>query len=932
MKRPIVIIITGIVFLICSSIYYYYDTYKWQLGLYSEMLKDELRTSLNDYDQFFSEVTNNILLLINEDELSNLFQFQSEKDNQNVRNRIAVLYNRYDDILLELKVLDTSGNCYVLRRGDNKVFVSQYNKDIRVEDFKEQIEFDNQESTLRYKQPLATNSYIYGYVILKIKQEAFFTHLLKNFIAKANQIEWICTDSSKIIYTTNNTLQFINLKQHIAEQQGWFLHDVYLNNTKESVLTVYDTLRVNNNNIKIGFSVLKQPITTSILKNFMLVGIITFIIVLVLIIAFVYYINKSIINAKRLSQSEDALRKVIYYLPVGVILLDKEKRIKQVNRAALQIFEYEDEDMLLEVEATHQNIFENKKVLDKVEITQSSNKYILQSKHGEKQVILNESIPFYLQHELYSIEVFVEITPVEAFKSDSGNHATLAKNTFIANISHELRTPLNGIIGMTDIMLLSTSIPERENEMLRIVKRSADTLLALINDILDFSKIESGKLEVESIPVDLPHEIENVIGEFALQAKQRRLDLGWESSIDLPKDYIGDPLRIKQVLTNLISNSLKFTSEGTVKLFVEKSVSVSGASVLKFTISDTGIGIKREKIKEIFQSFAQEDQSTTRQFGGTGLGTSISKHLVTLMGGEIWAESPSLLSNNPEYPGSDFCFTLPYITKREEKNFDFSNVLSFSEIQAMVITDDALQVSSITKNMAALGLQYNIMAPSQETILLLQKSTNIQLLIVDQRPDFNGLDFMQELYNHSLHKEYLIMLQSSDYEKLNTNVGRKLGADIYIRKPVKIDSFKSFILKNFPNIKDKKSLVGKIVNQNLKILVVEDNFFNQKVASNLFRNLGFVIDIANDGVEALEKSKKEVYDIVFMDVYMPGLNGFDTTKELKQINADCPIIAMTANTESIIQEQVFECGMDDIIIKPAQREEINRMLLKWCAQ
>ncbi len=935
MKRPIVIVIASIVFLIVSSVYYYFDTYRWQLGLYRDMLADELSTGARNYNQYFSEAKNNILLLINEEELSGLFKFNSPKDNQGIRNRINLLYNRYDNVLIELKVIDTSGNSYSLSKGDNNVFISCYQKLSKIEGFKEQVAFNDEEKNIIYNQPLYSDTYVYGYVVLTMKSNAFYDEIFKNFAQKDNQIEWIVNESQGIVYATNKALKLCSeCKDEMAlhKDYGWLIHNVYIEDRKQTVLTTYRTLKAHNEDVKMGFSVLKGPITKSILKNFILVGVVTTLVVLLVMAAFVHQINKNRINAKRLSQSEEALRKVLYYLPVGVILLDKERRIRQVNKAALNIFEYEDEDLLINTEGNHRIIFEKKKVLQKVSITSSSNKFVFAGPQGEKQVILNESIPFYLQHELYTIEVFIEITPVEQFQGEDATHATLAKNTFIANISHELRTPLNGIIGMTDIILLSNNMPDRENEMLCIVKRSADTLLALINDILDFSKIESGKLEVESIPFNLKQEVENVIGEFSLQAKQRRLDLSWESSIDLPEDYIGDPLRIKQILTNLIGNSLKFTAEGEVKLSIDKSRSVSGAPVLQFTISDTGIGIKRNKIQEIFQSFSQEDQSTTRQFGGTGLGTSISKHLVNLMGGDIWANSPSAISYNPEYPGAEFCFTLPYVTKTEEKGLDFSFVFSFSQIHSLIISDDELQVSSITRNMMALGMKYKILSPSQETILFLKSSQHIQILVVDQRPDFNGLDFLQELYNHDLHKNYLIMLQSSDYDKLNTKISRKLGADIYLRKPVKIEIFKNFILKYFVSIKDKKNLAGKIVDQNLKILLVEDNFFNQKVACSLFHNLGFSIDIANDGIEALEKSKGEKYDIVFMDVYMPRLNGFDTTKELKEMNAKCPIIAMTANAESVVQEQAYNSGMDDIIVKPAQREEISRMLLKWCAQ
>lgn len=494
-------------------------------------------------------------------------------------------------------------------------------------------------------------------------------------------------------------------------------------------------------------------------------------------------------------------------------------------------------------------------------------------------MIVSEKNIFFNQESKNYIQFFIEISGI--LPAAHPESSEKAKTNFIANISHELRTPLNAIIGMTDLLLSTSKIEVAENEMLRVVKRSADTLLALINDILDFSKIEAGKLEVESIPTDLAAEIQETVNAFTPIAQERNITLTTHLEEALPHDFMCDPLRFRQILNNLIGNAIKFTPEGEVRLSVSRSTTLNGNPALTFCISDTGIGIQKDKLVTIFTPFAQEDDSTTRKFGGTGLGTSISKNLVSLMGGEIWANSPSSISKNPHYPGTEFCFNLPFITKHINKGLDFSYIFSWAQITTLIVSDETLQVQNIIQNLLALGINHKIMAPSQETILFLKNKPSIQLLVIDQRPDFNGLDFLQQIYNNNLHNNFLILLQSSDFQTMNTQLGKRLGADAYLRKPVRLSNLRQLILRHFPNIKSQNSLTGKVVPDHIKILVAEDNPFNQRVAQNLFRKIGYEIDMVSNGKEAVEKAKNNSYNIVFMDLMMPELDGFDASKELK---------------------------------------------------
>ncbi len=928
MKSTLSIVISSIVFLIISTIYYYYDTYNWQLITHKKVLEKEMSTCAEQLDEYFSKVETNVLLLLNESELGGLFEFRLQ--NKEIQKRIELLYNRYKKELKSVSVIDIKGNYYSLSKDATGNIVNRYGKKAIKEEYKSSLVITSSDNTITYTQPLYNDTHIYGYVLFELNLKKFYQSIFHSYFVDDHQFQWVTTESKKVVYAPFQSFNFVDEEELIPEKHSdreVHIHELLIEKEVIKVLSVHKVIKAHNTKMYLVFSMPVKPITYSIAKNSLLVAAITFIVILLIIAALYQKILTNRKREKRESQSEDALSKILHYLPIGVVLIDSENKIRLVNKVALSIFDYEDEELLVDQYAYDKLLFDKKRLFQVEEISPSSNKYVVSDGVHKEQVYLSEKIKFYNQQEAYTIQVFIEITPRQVEKSAKNK----AQTAFIANISHELRTPLNGIIGMTDLVLQADNLGESDAGMLKVVKRSADTLLALINDILDFSKIESGKLEVESIPVNLKKEIEQTLEDFKTITKERGLDIKTDIGIDLPSDFMTDPLRLRQILNNLIGNAIKFTPAGLIQLSISNTKTLNGVPALQFTISDTGIGIRKEKLKKIFNSFAQEDDSTTRKFGGTGLGTSISKNLVELMGGEIWANSPSIISSSEEYPGSEFCFTLPLVTKHKLKDLDFSFVLSWGQINSLIITDDTLQVQNIIRNLMALGVHHKIMAPSEETLLLLKNNSNIQLLIIDQRPDFNGLDFLQQLYNYELHKNFIILLQSSDYQHINTNVSKKLGADIYLRKPVRLNILRMFMLRHFPSIKSQNGLAGMVVPDNLKILLVEDNLFNQRVAENIFQKLGYQIDIANNGKEAIEQFKKVKYQIIFMDLMMPELDGFDAARELKCYDESTPIIAMTANNDDKQREMAFKAGMDDFIVKPAHKEEIGRMIIKWCS-
>lgn len=933
MKKAIAIALTGIVILVLSNIYYYRDTYFWQIDTQRHVLKKELLLCTDELDQSFKKVQTDVMLLLNKQELDDFFSNSAKADE--TTKRFELLYNRYSDFILEMSVVNTLGQSYTMRKGANNTVVTSIDRTESEMSFLPTTTILPSEGKILLSQPLATPTSVFGKVDFVINLDSFFRSVFHSFNLDQYQFQWIVSGNGEIVYST------LPLNDVVSHKPESFLtplkkgkpfeltHQISVKGTPTDVLTVFQPLSFKGGSFFVAFSLPTDLITISIARNAFVVGTVSLIIVLGIMIIFVVFLRQRLKADKIAKLNQEALRKMIYYLPAGILLIDHNKKIVSVNRAFLKLFDFEDEDLVVGHPLEDNLVFSNIQLIGKEKYSDYSYKFNIKNGNNSETIILNEKIPYYLEQKRYLVDVYTEIPILEhkLAKSASTQHAQTA---FIANISHELRTPLNGIIGMTDL-LSQGLLPQSESDMIGILKRSADTLLSLINDILDFSKIESGKFDIESIPFDIKSELESTLEGFMPMAREKHINLTWHIPIALPTDFIGDPMRFRQVLNNLLSNALKFTEKGKVHVLVSKTRLLNGNQGLLFSVKDTGIGIAKEKQKFIFNSFYQADESSTRRFGGTGLGTTISKELVQLMGGEIWVTSPSDLSSDPEYPGSEFCFTLPLKSRKLAKIVNTSQIEDFHQLRAMLVTDDSLQVQIMSRNLTALKIDFRVMAPSQETIDLLRTTTRYHLVVIDNRPDFNGIDFLQELFNHQLHKNFIILFQSSDNQRSNTNLVKRLGADAYLRKPVRLVVLREFLFNHFPGLAHKHSHDSFLKDpSSVKILVAEDNRLNQRVAQNLFGKLGYHIDLANDGAEAIRLMKKKDYDIVFMDIYMPLMDGIEAVRTLKSNGVTCPIVAMTASNDQFERTRAMEVGMDDYISKPTRAEDILRMLAKWC--
>lgn len=646
----------------------------------------------------------------------------------------------------------------------------------------------------------------------------------------------------------------------------------------------------------------------------------------------------------------------------GIITTDIEGTITHTSPRITDILGYEQHEVMGKKFHT---LFaggyeESEKILDEVMKRGGIGGYELRStkKNGES-VMLNLSISLLRDEKgdiIGTTSIYRDVTEEkrmeEAMKQamQRAESASKAKSQFLANMSHEIRTPLNGILGMTD-MCLETELDREQRHLVDIINREANSLLGIVNEILDFAKIEAGKIDLENIPFDLNNLLEDMAESSSYRTAQKGLTFISCLAPDVPTRLVGDPSRLRQVLRNLIDNAIKFTHEGEINVKADLTEDLGDRIKVRFRVNDTGIGIPKDKQAIIFKSFTQVDGSTTRKYGGTGLGITISKQLAELMGGTLGVESE-------EGKGSTFWFTIVF-SRQSETDAPIRKEVSLSHVKVLVVDNNQISRRTIIEYARSWGSSPVEAASAKDALSILIGSTadgkHFNLVLSDlNMPEMNGFDLARSIRGREPIRSIPIIILTASGNPGDGKICREIGIEGYLTKP-----FTEKDLRNAAEIVVGTSIYGEgtgkgdlvtkhslseMDRRNIRILLAEDYPTNQEIAKKYLEHAGYQVDLAEDGKQALESFQRRRYDLILMDIQMPIMDGFQATAAIRKVETDIaalgneninqmthrvPIIAMTAHAMKEHQGLCLEAGMDDFLSKPISKKGLLSMLDKW---
>ena len=934
MKRIIIIIYSIALVILLANYIYYKSLYNNQINYIIQLLNRQVQivglTVDNTNNSFISDLNQ-----ISFDEDLKKF-FTDARHQYRPTERMKLFFSKYEDFITGIKLYDNNKNEYTLKKDtetgewlEQTFILHEQAKIYGMEELKtENRKFD-------YYLPLLKDNEAIGNIVATVDFQKYFSTIFSEFNLQEYQWQWVLTSYGEIVFDNSGSANQYSEINSITDgiQAGSFenlVHTATTNGRRNQIISSYYSTQLLQRELALVFSAPTDFFQKYIIRNSLFIVLGTLILIQLIIMILISHIKKQKQKIIQLENSEKMLFRLIEEMPVGVIIYNKNREIIKANRVAANQYSYNNEAEMVGKIFPETSFIEGSSIISgEVEGALNPSQFIVIKKEIGEIVLYRNSLPLTFMGEDTTMEILLDVTMLESARKNEAK-ANVAKSEFLARMSYEIRTPLNGVIGMTDV-LNKFDLSDNVREIINLLRRSTEILLNIINDILDFSRIESGKMILDEIPFNFREEIG-----FSTQLAEKSLpeQVKFTCSIDsrIPENIIGDPFRIRQIMTNLISHSIANTESGEIRLNCTLKGIRDAGLTLGFELVDTGTVFDKATIKKIFGDYLNIDSHTIKQETNSIFGTILAKQLVELMGGELIAESPADLIPNK---GIKVSFTIPvYSNDRLIKDIDFTNIKSFQNIKTLVITGTQNRDEEILSDLHKIGLQVRITTFQKTTINQIKSNLNYQedrynLIVIVDEADINGFEVASAIRENNLSGNFILMLISSEDRKGNLQKCISMGIDHYFIKPYDITEVIQGIKSSFPYIEEEPdSAETGGVKPGIKILVIEDNLMNQKVISTMINSLGYSCDLANDGYEGYVKATSQKYDIIFMDLIMPELDGYESTRKILEREPDAFIVAFTADNMPEAKRKAELSGIRDFISKPARIEELKRLFAR----
>jgi signal transduction histidine kinase/CheY-like chemotaxis protein len=744
------------------------------------------------------------------------------------------------------------------------------------------------------------------------------------------------SDSGKIIYNNfGGKIKYTRIDKLTSDiidgAISNLIHKAEIDGKSREIVSSYYSTQLLQKDFGIIFSAPTGFFQKYIIRNSLYIVLGTLLLIQLIFFVFRKYFKAQQEEIRKRAESEKMLFRIIDEMPAGVIIYNKNREILMANKVAAVQYSYPGEEEMKGKIFPETSLPEISEYFSKnLGGAFNPEQFVIIHKDSSDIILSRNSIPIVYLGEEATMEILVDVTMLESERKQEAR-ANVAKSEFLARMSYEIRTPLNGIIGMTDI-LHKKDISMEARELVSLLRRSAEELINIINDILDFSKIETGKMILDEVPFDVRDEI-TYCGDLARTfITEKGVILSYEIDENIPGSIISDPFRLRQILTNLISYSSSNTSEGEIRLGCKLVSNKKGHVTLGFEIADTGLRLDKASLNNDFGEMVSIESKTRREGDESVFGTILSKQLIEIMGGSLTAVSPSGLSGDK---GTKIYFMInAYSNEKPSKNLNLEMIRSVGSIKTLVITGSQYRDEETLGILHKTGLNITVTTFHKSTIG--QIKTNLSrpddrynLVVILDHPGFNGFDVAGAIWENNLSDKLILLMISSNDKKGNYLKCITNGIDHYLVRPFDNSDITRVLQESFPNVDHSLQVDMTNIRKDIGILIVEDNKMNQKIITAMLKNMGYSSDIAEDGYDGLVKAKTKKYDLIFMDLFMPEMNGYEAAQRILEVDKSVLIVAFTADNLPETKKKAELSGIKEFIIKPVRTTDIIRLLTKY---